>query len=158
MSAKQNIQIGMLIKIREADKEIMPAAGGTGGHEMETVGQLIPRIGLLLILAAGITLSVLITLAIIQFMRPRPYVVRDRVKRGRLLLDQNAWLDFCSLIAASGAAAAGIFVLIKGLQILPGIMLVSIGTGLAGGYLIRLRARLRGCAAARLRGWQPESG
>ena len=25
MNAKQNIQMGMLIKIREADKEIMPA-------------------------------------------------------------------------------------------------------------------------------------
>ena len=148
MNAKQNIQMGMLIKIREADKGIMPAAGGTGEHDVETAGQLIPRIGLLLILAAGITLSVLITLAIIQFMRPRPYIARDRVKRGRLLLDQNAWIDFCSLIAASGAAAAGILVLIKGLQILPGIMLLSIGAGLAAGYLIRLRARLRG--------WQPE--
>ena len=116
---------------------------------METVGQLIPKIGILLILAAGIIVNVWITLAIIKFMRPRPYVARGRVQPSRLLLDQNAWLDFCSLIAASGAAAAGIFMLIQGLQILPGMVLVSIGAGLAGGCLLRLRARMRG--------WQRES-
>ena len=115
---------------------------------METVGQLIPTIGILIILAAGIIVNVLITLAIIESIRPRPYVARGRVQPGRLLLDQNAWLEFCSMIVASGAAA-GIFVLIQGLQILPGMVLVSIGAGLAGGCLLRLRARMRG--------WQPES-